>query len=92
MSVLSMTQTGTRLFCFSSLASRFFLPFDFLPIVAERSPPWLKFLSILTGSLPQAVGGTRVGRIPDETANGKNPGRDEPYHTDGQKYVTMSES
>jgi hypothetical protein len=44
MSVFIMTHAGTRLFWFSSFASRFFFAFDFLPIVALATPPPLKIL------------------------------------------------
>lgn len=50
-SVFIMTHDGTRVFWRSNFASRFFLDFDFLPIVSVFPPLWLNgcsFCSLLS--------------------------------------------
>jgi hypothetical protein len=52
MSVFIMTHAGTRVFCRSSFASRFFFAFDLLPIVIAHTaaPHKILFLCGRSGS------------------------------------------
>ena len=60
-----MTHAGTRLFCRSSFASRFFCAFDFLPMMNASSTPGHLSLSFRPTTASDDAGLIGVAAVPD---------------------------